>query len=78
MDGTPASRPTAFTPDTVALINRAYAKACRSIAHETGRSLYSNLGRHMVDLARSGERDEERLCSLSIMAVLGRSRVGEP
>ena len=73
MNSTAAALPTAFTPDTVAMINQAYIKACSVIEREGGPDdLRPKLGKHMMDLARSGERDEARLCRLSILAVLGR------
>lgn len=77
MSSTTATGSTAFTQDTVAMINRAYAKACSVIVREGGSDeLRPKVGEHMLDLARSGERDEARLCCLSILAVLGRKAAG--
>lgn len=73
MSASTATHPALFGPDTVASINRAYAKACGIVADRGGRDdLRSKVGRHMMDLARSGERDEARLCKLAVLAVFGR------
>jgi hypothetical protein len=62
-----------FTPEAVAAINRAYLEACDAIAVESpNEQLRMKLAEHMMYLARNGESDPERLCSLSVMAVLGR------
>lgn len=67
------SRPAAvFTPEAVASINRAFAEAVDIIGDMSGRQeLRLKLAEHMMSLARSGEVDERRLCSLSVLAVLG-------
>lgn len=65
-----------FTPEAVASINRAYAMAVDIIAEAQQEKLRTALAEYMMGLARSGERDEHRLCSLSVLAVLG--RVPEP
>lgn len=76
MTKTVAGSPSVFTPEMTATINRAYAEACDIIAAEANAErLRPELARCMMDLARNGEKDEGRLCSLSVLAVLGsRSR----
>ena len=74
-----ATNPALFTPEAVATINRAYARACGIIADQGARDdLRQKLAEHMMHLARAGETDEGRLCSLSIIKVLGRDGAASP
>lgn len=69
-----SSRPAVFTPEAVSSINRAYAEALDIIGPAAGHgALRLKLADHMMSLARDGIRDEGRLCSLSVLAVLGRN-----
>lgn len=62
-----------LTPKLTAAINRAYAEACDIIAAEGGQEdLRPSMARYMLELVQRGEKDEKRLCSLSVVAVLGR------
>lgn len=74
MTGNPSQSAAVFTPEAVASINRAFAEAVDIIGGEEPREeLRRKLAEHMMFLARNGETDEERLCSLSVIAVLGRA-----
>ena len=62
-----------FTPEAVASINRAYAVAIDIVGAEGAlEQTRHKLAEHMMFLARNGEMDEDRLCYLSVIAVLGR------
>ena len=66
-------KPAVFTPAAVAAINQAYSEACDIISGEAAQEqLRLRLAEYMMYLARNGEIDPERLCSLSVIAVLGR------
>ena len=69
------SQPAAvFTLETVASINRAFAEAVDIIGGPAKhQDLRLALAERMMSLARNGERDEQRLCSLSVLAVLGKA-----
>jgi hypothetical protein len=60
-----------FTPESMASINRAYAQAIDIVGRAAEQDLRAKLAERMMALARSGELDERRLCSLSVSAVLG-------
>lgn len=73
MTTTSTATPAVFTPEAVSAINQAYQEACDIISTESGYSqLRLKLAEYMMYLARNGETDPERLCSLSVVAVLGR------
>lgn len=51
-----------FTPDRAASINRVYEKALAAIGGDTAHGdRRAALARHIMDLAREGELDEDRL-----------------
>ena len=59
-----------FTPEEVSAINRAYEKALAALGQDTPHGeLRAGLGMHMIDIARGGELDEERLCARAVEAV---------
>lgn len=73
MTNTTTARAAVFTPDAVAAINKAYLEACEIVAAENEVDrLRTKIAEHIMFLARNGESDPERLCSLSVIAVLGR------
>lgn len=67
------SQTAVFNPDAIASINRAYLEALRAVGGPAAPvDVRAKLAEHMMSLARNGETDEGRLCSQSVVAVLGR------
>jgi hypothetical protein len=60
-----------FTPEAVDVINRAYERALATIggdrAHGNRRA---DLAKHIMDLARDGEHDEDKLCSRAVSRLM--------
>ena len=74
MNDAAQTNPAAFAPEAVGAINRAYDEACGIAGEHSGKEdLRLKLAEHIMFLARNGETDEHRLCSLALLAVTGRS-----
>ena len=59
----------AFQPETIQAMSIAYEKVCESLKLVDGSGLLNELiARNIVELATSGERDPERLCT-SVLAT---------
>jgi hypothetical protein len=72
MDTAAPPNTAAFAPDAVEAINRAYDHACDLAGTSSGNEeLRLKLAEHIMNLARNGETDADRLCSLAIRAVTG-------
>lgn len=66
-------RTAVFSPEAVASINRAYASALDILGSEgASPELKTKLAEHLMYLARNGEKDEHRLCSLAVIRTIGR------
>lgn len=59
-------------------VNRAYAATVNIIGEAQREKLRAVLAEYMMGLARTGERDGQRLCGLSVLAVLGRAPEHKP
>ena len=63
-----------WTPEVIVALNRAYAEASGILQDKlVENDVKVKIAEHMMYLARNGETDEQRLCSLSVIAVLGRN-----
>ena len=66
-----ATNPSVFTSQAVAMINRAFARACVLVgAREEHQDIRVGLAKSIMHLARTGETDEGRLCDRSIAGML--------
>lgn len=73
MSATTSGHVSIWAPEAIVALNRAYAEACNILATErVEHGVRVKMAEHMMYLARNGETDAERLCSLSVLAVLGR------
>jgi hypothetical protein len=62
----------AFDPETVKTLCEAYDKACKQL-HDTGQPYIVNeiIAQHIIDLAKQGERDPDRLCQAALKGLPG-------
>jgi hypothetical protein len=63
----------AFDPETVIAMARAFDKAWRelSLGRRADPEMTKSIAGKIIDLARDGERDTERLCALTVRALGG-------
>ena len=63
-------RDTAFDPDTIEALCEAFEKARKSL-HDTGQPYIVNeiIAKRIIALAEQGERDPDRLCEESLVAL---------
>jgi hypothetical protein len=62
-----------FDPEMIVVLGAAYDKALRSL-HDRGQPevVREVIARRIIDLAKKGEHDPERLCNAALTAINGR------
>jgi len=58
-----------FSPDTIALMTRAFEEAVDTLPFPVGSARVQALAKNIVELASQGERDPERLRLLALLAL---------
>ncbi len=67
---TPNNRWVIFEPEDLHAMALAFDKTCQTFGpRPSGRDLSNRIAANIVDLARRGERDPERLCALTLHAL---------
>lgn len=71
-------REAAFDPDEVEHLCLAYDKACRSL-HDRGQPpvVLEIIAKRIIEAAKRGERDPDRLCEAALSPALGNKAVFE-
>ena len=66
----PFLRDTSFGPDVTSEMGKAYDKALHAL-HDTGQPhvVQEIIARKIIDIAKSGERDAERMCARALAAL---------
>lgn len=66
----PFLRETSFDSDVTNLMGKAYDKALREL-HDKGQPhlVQEIIARKIIDIAKSGERDADRMCERALMAL---------
>ena len=68
-------RPTFFRPDQIVAMHAAYEKSCAAMGITTKADILSkHVAARIVDLAKAGELDPEKLAALALADFDGRSR----